>query len=116
MNTQLETRGEDDVRQMESLAAELSSRKSTVHFAHAGVSMVWSLIIAGAAAKLSWDSWHHWWVGVSVGVVSLGVWLYSMRHYRLGKKVLAQELERFEVLKTLRRKLQVDDPSALLPQ
>jgi hypothetical protein len=102
-------------QQLEQLQAELSTRSSTFHFAHAGVSMVFALIVAGAAGKLGWDS-KHLWAAFAVAVLSVALWAYGLVHYQIGKAHLRRELERFEVLKSLRRTLHLDDPSALLPQ
>jgi hypothetical protein len=103
-------------RQLEQLQAELATRSSILRFAQAGVAMICSLIVAGAAGKLSWDSPNYYWIGLSVGSIAVGLWLYGLACYRRGKRLLAQEIERFEMLKSLRRTLGVDDPSALLPQ
>lgn len=107
---------EDLHRQLEQLQAELATRSSTLRFAHAGIAMICSLIIAGAAAKLCWDSPKHYWIGLSVGAVAIALWCYGLACYRRGKRLLARELERFEALKSLRRTLGLDDPSLLLPQ
>lgn len=107
---------EDLQRQLEQLQAELATRSSTLRFAHAGVSMICSLIVAGAAAKLSWDTPKYYWIGLGVGAVAIGLWCYGLACYRQGKRFLARELESFEALKSLRRRLGLDDPSALLPQ
>jgi hypothetical protein len=102
-------------QQLEQLQAELSARSSTFHFAHAGVSMIFALIVAGAAGKLGWDG-KHLWAAFAVGGISVALWVYGLVHYRIGKGHLRRELERFETLKSLRRTLHLDDPSALLPQ
>jgi hypothetical protein len=102
--------------QLDSLQAELSSRSSIVHFAHTGVAMIAALIVAGAAGKLSWDTPKYPQVGLGIGMLALGLCAYAVIHYRRGQRVLRYELERFELLKSLRRALHLDDPSALLPQ
>jgi hypothetical protein len=102
-------------RQLDVLQGELSTRKSTLHFAHAGMSILCSLIIAGTAGKLVWDSSRHWWIGTGVGVFAVIVWLYGWLQYRLGRRHLGLELEGFERLQTLRQTLKLDDPGALLP-
>ena len=101
---------------LDQLQTELATRASTHHFARAGVSIVAALIVAVAAAKLCWDSPKHYWIGLSVGAVAVALWIRGTLYYRLGKRLLCREIERFELLKSLRRTLGLDDPSALLPQ
>lgn len=103
-------------QQLDTLQAELSARTSTLHFAHAGVSLVAALIIAGAAGKLSWDSPKFWYLGAAVGVLAFGIAVYSLVRYLKGRATLKQELEHFHKLESLRRTLHLDDPSALLPK
>lgn len=99
------------------LELELSSRASVVHFAHSAVSMVLAIIFAGAAGKLSWDlKPAHLYLAAAVGLLAVGLTSYSVVRYVLGKRMLALELARYEQMKALRRSLQLDDPSALLPR
>lgn len=80
--------------------------------------MTVALILAGVAGKLFWDSSKV--IGFSsaggllVSLVALGLAGYSVLRYFTGKRLLAEELERFESLKALRRALGIDDPSALI--
>ena len=102
--------------QLERLQEALSTRQSTLLFAHAGVSFVVSVILGCATAKLFWDSArapHVAWLGLAATV---GLGLYGLVRYRQGRTVLADELVRFETLLELRRRLRLDDPTALLPQ
>jgi hypothetical protein len=48
--------------------------------------------------------------------VTLGVVVYGVMRYREGRTVLADELARYETMLELRRRLGLDDPSALLPR
>lgn len=112
----MDTPTSDPRQQLEALQAELASRSSTYHFAHTGVAMVASLIVAGAAAKLAWDTYKYPIIGVLAACVALALWIYALVHYVRGKRDLRTELERYEALMALRRTLQLDDPSALLPQ
>jgi hypothetical protein len=112
----LDTQTLDTRSQLDALQAELSSRASIYHFAHTGVAMVASMIVAGAAAKLAWDSYRFPLIGGAVALVSLALGIYAVVHYRRGKQHLGQELKRYQELQALRRTLQLDDPSALLPQ
>jgi hypothetical protein len=102
--------------ELERLQKSLESRESTQFFAHAGVSSLAAIILAGAAAKLFWDSVRVPILGFVVSAVSLFLAVYAVSRYRKGKRVLKQEVAQFESLKALRRALQIDDPSAQLPQ
>jgi hypothetical protein len=102
--------------QLERLQEALSTRQSTLHFAHAGVSFIVSLILGGATAKLFWDSAkapHVAWLGLAATV---GLLVYGLLRYRQGRTVLADELVRYETMMELRRRLRLDDPTALLPR
>jgi hypothetical protein len=110
------THTSDPRQQLETIQAELSSRASIYHFAHTGVAMVASMIIAGAAGKLAWDTYKLPFIGASVAMIAVALWVYALVHYRRGKRHLGQELKRYEELQALRRTLKLDDPSALLPQ
>jgi hypothetical protein len=103
------------IQQLEQLQRELESRNSVRHFAHSGVSLILGLILAGAAGKLFWDSIRTPFLGWSVSLLAIGAAVYSVTHYRRGKRALEGELVRFERLKGLRHALGLDDPSALLP-
>jgi hypothetical protein len=104
--------------ELASLQKELASRKSVLHFAHSSVSMVLALIAAGTVAKLLWD------VGrypetelyvVPVAIFSALCFGYAIVRYVLGKRELKKELVSFAQLQVLRRQLNLEDPSALLP-
>jgi len=103
------------IQQLEQLQRELESRSSVRHFAHFGVSLVMAMILAGASGKLFWDSIRTPVLGWAAAVLSISAVVYSVSHYRRGKRALEAELARFETLKGLRRTLGLDDPSALLP-
>jgi hypothetical protein len=102
--------------QLERLQEALSTRQSTLLFAHAGVSCIVSLILGGATAKLFWDSArapYVAWLGLTATV---GLMVYALLRYRQGRTVLADELVRYETMLDLRRQLRLDDPTALLPR
>ena len=101
--------------EFEHLQKQLESRQSILHFAKGGVSLLLSLIIAGAAAKLFWDSVRFPILGVLTSVLSLSLAIYALRRFLSGKRFLRTELEQFESLKALRRRLRIDDPSVNLP-
>ena len=102
--------------QLERLQEALSTRQSTLHFAHAGVSFVVALILGCATGKLFLDSArapYVAWLGLAA---TLGLALYGLKRYRQGRTVLADELVRYETMLELRRRLGLDDPAALLPR
>jgi hypothetical protein len=107
----------DELRsQHERLQASLATRQSILHFAHAGVSCLVAMILAGAAAKLFWDSVKVPYLGFLIIAAVLGLVSYGVVHYRKGRRELAEELKRYGDLLELRRKLQLDNPSKLLPR
>lgn len=107
----------DELRsQHEHLQASLATRQSILHFAHAGVSFLAALILSGAAAKLFWDSEKVPYLGFAAVAAVLGLVSYSAVHYRKGRRELAGELKRYGDLLELRRQLQLDNPSKLLPR
>lgn len=107
----------DELRsQHERLQASLATRQSILHFAHAGVSFLVALILAGAAAKLFWDSAKVPYLGFGVAAGVLGLVSYSMVNYLKGRRELAEELKQYGDLLELRRRLQLDNPSKLLPR
>jgi len=102
--------------QLERLQESLSTRQSTFHFAHASVSFMVSLLLGGAAAKLFWDSVRTPLLAFAVTAVSVGLVVYALAHFLKGRRALADELKRFDSMMELRRRLHLDDPSALLPR
>jgi membrane protein implicated in regulation of membrane protease activity len=107
----------DELRsQHERLQASLATRQSILHFAHAGVSLLVALILAGAAAKLFWESAKVPTLGFAVTAVVLGLVSYSLVRYRKGRRDLAEELRQYGDLLELRRQLQLDNPAKLLPR
>jgi hypothetical protein len=103
-------------QQLERLQKELEARESTIHFAHAGVSLLFALILAAAAVKLFWDSIRLPILGIAAAVCSAALMVHSIRRYLRGQRALKWELQRYERLRALRRSLHIDDPSALLPR
>ncbi len=102
--------------ELERLQKELESRHSISHFARAGVSTLGALIFGSAAAKLFHDSVRFPILGLLATVLFLALAGYALRQYLRGKRILRVELERFESLKALRRRLRIDDPSIQLPR
>lgn len=103
-------------KEFERLQKELESRQSVLYFAQSGVATVLSLIFAGASAKLFWDSVRFPILGFLTSALALGLALYALRRYWSGRRLLKNELEQFESLKDLRRRLRIDDPSVHLPR
>jgi len=101
--------------ELERLQKQLESRQSILHFAKGGVALLLSLIFAGAAAKLFWDSVRFPILGILTSVLSLSLMIYALRRYLSGRRLLRRELEQFESLKALRRRLRIDDPALNLP-
>ena len=102
---------------LEALQRELSARESVLHFAHSAVSGILALIAAGAAAKMFWDlDLDKAVYAVPVAVLSACTFVYSGVRYLIGRRTLKKELESFARLQSLRRQLNRDDASALLPR
>jgi hypothetical protein len=102
--------------QLERLQEALSTRQSTLLFAHAGVSFIVAVIFGCATGKLFWDSArapYVAWLGLAL---TLGLAIYGAVRYRQGRTVLADELVRYESMLELRRRLGLDDPTVLLPR
>ena len=98
------------------LQAELAVRRSTTHFARAGVALVASAIFTGAAAKLFWDSIRFPVLGAISAVVAVGLIVFAWVQYRRGTVHHRRELELFASLQAVHRALHLDDPGALLPR
>lgn len=98
------------------LQAQLAVRRSTTHFARAGVALVGSAIFTGAAAKLFWDSIRFPVLGALSAVVAAGLIVFAWRQYRRGMSHHRRELELFASLQAVHRALHLDDPAALLPR
>ncbi len=64
-------------QELERLQKELEARESTLHFAHAGVSFLFALMLAAAAAKLFWDSIRLPILGIVAAGCSIGLPLSS---------------------------------------
>lgn len=101
--------------QLEALQQQLATRDSTLHFTHAGIAAMVSMIFGGAAAKLFWDSAKVPYLGFLTAALTLGLIVYGVVRYRRGRASLALELERFAKLESVRRELKLDDPASLLP-
>jgi hypothetical protein len=98
------------------LQAELASRDSTVHFAHAGVSTMASFILGGATGKMVLDAGKVWILPGITGAISAGLVVYALVRLLKGRVRHREESARFERMMALRRELELDNPDALLPQ
>jgi hypothetical protein len=102
--------------QLEQLQEELATRQSILHFAHTGVALVVAGIVAGASGKLFWDSVRTPWLAWLGVLATAGLVVHALVRYRRGRQVLKVELERYQALLELRRRLRLDNPSTLLPR
>ena len=102
--------------ELERLQQKLEARQSTMHFAHSGIAFLAAVILAGVAAKLFWDALRPPLLGITAAVLSAALVLYGAYRYVTGSRFLKEELRNYEMLRALRRSLNIDDPSALLPQ
>lgn len=100
---------------LDKLQSELSSRQSTLHFAHAGVSSMIAIILLGASMKLVWDAKQQSEFALAVFVVAAAIVAYAVVRLRDGQKALESERTRFAQMLALRRELKLDDPAAMLP-
>ncbi|WP_426751893.1 hypothetical protein [Myxococcus sp. Y35] len=101
---------------LDQLQDRLATRHSTTRFAHAGVATVIALLVGGAAGKLFYDSIRTPLLAWAAALLSLGLLVYAFISYRMGRKLLVDELKQYESMLALRSELRLDDPSALLPQ
>ncbi len=94
----------------------VSSRSSTVHFAHAAVFTLVGLIAAGTAGKLWYDAEPLFVdAAVPVGALALAGLVYALVRAVLGRRALRLELAAYAKLQHLRKELGLDDPRAMLP-
>jgi hypothetical protein len=107
-----------DRETLAALQRELASRASVLHFAHSAVSTILALIAAGTTAKMTWDLDIHPETEIfvyPVAAFSMLCFIYGFIRYIWGRSELKRELVSFAKLQALRRKLNLEDPSALLP-
>jgi len=96
--------------------SSVSTRRSTLHFAHAAIACFIGLIGLGTAGKL-WFDYHDLYEvpTLALAVLATGLVIYAVVRYVLGQKALGFELSAFGKLQRLRAELGLDDPRALLP-
>ena len=98
------------------LQAQLAVRRSTTHFARAGVALVACGVFTAAAAKLFWDSIRFPVLGALSTLLAVVLVGYAWVQYSRGMAHHRRELELFASLKAVHRALHLDDPAALLPR
>ncbi len=102
---------------LDALQRELSARDSVLQFAHAAIALILALISAGVSAKMFWDLELDKVVfPVPVAIFSAVAFVYAAVRYLLGRRALKKELVSFAQLQTLRRQLNRDDASLMLPR
>jgi protein-S-isoprenylcysteine O-methyltransferase Ste14 len=110
---------EDRRRELDRLQAQVATRASTLHQAHAAIATFLSLLAFSFAAMTTWGKYATESteelapVGIACGAVLL---LYTLFRVVLGLRANKREREIIAQLVSLRRELQVEDPSALLPR
>jgi hypothetical protein len=107
----------DAQQRYQALAATLATRKSTLHFAHASVAMVVTIILAGTSGRLFWkpepQMLPYGWL---TAALAAALFLYAVVRVLVGRARLATELADFAQLQTLREQLGLDDPARLMPR
>lgn len=104
-------------KRYDTLSAALATRESPVHFAHAGVALVVTVILAGTSARLLWKGGPELqapaWL---LGALAAALFCYAAVRVGLGFSRLKGELKDFAALKALRHELGLDDPARLMPR
>lgn len=115
------TDGPDELQRLQS---ELSSRRSIVHYAHAAVSLLGTLILGSAYVKLYSDQARLAAAGRPesqnpahlVLAAAAALLAYALVRAFLGRRRMKEETRQYERMLALRKKQHLDDPSALLPK
>jgi|CXWL01.1.fsa_nt_gi hypothetical protein len=99
------------------LQAQLATRRSIRHFAHAAISLLVSFTALATAAKLHLDYHYEFpqYAYAALGFAAL-LALYGAVCAVLGFVAHRKERAQFRLLQELRRALRLDDPSELLPR
>lgn len=81
------------------------------------MSLFTAMLIAGAAGKLGWDAINRGGLIIDgiVAAIALGLVVYAVIEYFVGRRILRVELSRFRELQAIRAQLHLDDPASLLP-
>ena len=96
----------------DAVLSSLSTRESTRHFAHGGVSCVLFVALAGTTGKLWWDfsTTNPEYAAVFAGLSALTVF-YALVRFALGARVNGRERLQLVRLRELRKTLGVDGPA-----
>jgi hypothetical protein len=104
-------------QQLETLQQSLATRTSVLHFAHAAVSATLTIMVGGSFRRITEDGPLWLAVGmVGMGAVTFGLALYTVIRGVMGRQALKVERARFEELQQLRRALNLETSTALLPR
>jgi hypothetical protein len=101
-------------QQLETLQQSLATRTSVLHFAHAAVSATLTIMVGGSFRRITEDG--PLWLAVGMGAVTFGLALYTVIRGVMGRQALKVERARFEELQQLRRALNLETSTALLPR
>lgn len=101
----------------DAVLSSLSTRESTRHFAHAAVSVLVAVALAGTAGKLWWDYWgtNPEWAASCMGLTVLCL-VYAAARLVLGARANGKERVQLGRLRELRKELGVDAPASLTQQ
>jgi hypothetical protein len=105
-------------RELDRLQDQIATRLSITHFARGAVATIFSLMIYGLAALFEWGKNGRDVTPYALpvaGVASL-LMLFALSRFWLGYRAHLREVVLFAELKSLRRELKLEDPSALLPR
>lgn len=102
----------------DALQGELSTRRSTTHYARAAVAILAGLLLSGTAGKMLHDAKTDFFYtfGTIIAVVAISLGAFAVFSYLAGRKAMRKELVRLAELRALRQELGLDDPGKMLPQ
>lgn len=104
-------------RELDRLQAQIATRASILHFARGAVSVILSLMVFGLASLLRWGkgAGEARAFALPVAILAAALSAYGLSRFWLGRRVYLRERALVEELRSLRRELKLEDPSALLP-
>ncbi len=96
----------------DAVLSSLSTRESTLHFAHGAVSSLLFVALAGTAGKLWWDfsTTHPEYAAAFAGLSALALG-YALVRFAMGARLNGQERQLLRRLRELRKALGVDAPA-----
>ena len=101
--------------EFERLQGELASRQSITCYSKAIVACVAALILGGGTLKLFIDSDRAPYVAWLGSLLVLGLFTFAALQALRGRRAMRDEDVRYQRMMELRQRLELDDPSALLP-